>query len=743
MNDQQLPSAAPPVRPRWRRLFAPALVVALAAGATAHVRLRFVENGMSLFWPDPSAVSVAIQASGSDDIHDDSHVPAIGSAVDQWNAAGGTRFRMVNSGVTSRTDWESDGIHLVTFDENNASGFFSGGSGTVALTPVSFMESGRIVDADVIFNGKDFRFTTSGQAGRFDVQDVAAHELGHVAGLDHTGVCGATMYPYVDSTVILHRSLSLDETSALAGIYPSTARGAISGRIRRSTDGSGVAGAHVSVRDAAGRLAAAGLADASGDFLVRGLSPGAYTVVARPLDQPVSAANLGGGQTVATDFEAAVIGSVTLEGTETTSVGTVDVAGDVTVRLGRKSDRFPLRVIAGRTTSLAVGGVGLVGGSVLTASDPSVAVSGVQWFGSSVAAQVTVPADAPPGHLDLTVRTPTGERDILIGGLEVTPADPEVTSVEPSSGPREGGETVTLRGSGFRRGARVVIGDQVHVDGRPGGCTVVDDTTITLVTAETIAGTHDVVVIDPTGVEGRATDAFSVSAPPVLHGLYPPVGSVSGGTLVRLSGEDLVPGSVVTIDGVVQPHVTVRSPTRLELFTSPGTVGGPFVLELTSPGGASAALAFAFVPEADPVATAVHPRRGDRAGGDTVAVSGHGFEPGDTVVVGADAESGEGGVVAATEFVDSGRLLFVTPGGSAGAKNVLVRDPDTGQASVVVAGFTYTGADDGGGGCAAVVPPGPPGWRRVVGGSGWIVLLLLCALRAGRARGRSPVSVTG
>ncbi|MEZ6020564.1 MAG: matrixin family metalloprotease [Planctomycetota bacterium] len=75
----------------------------------------------------------------------------------------------------------------MTFDEINSSGYFPTGSGIVAITPLEFYTTGRIIDADVLFNGKDFHFTTKQETNRFDIQDVAAHELGHLLGLDHSG----------------------------------------------------------------------------------------------------------------------------------------------------------------------------------------------------------------------------------------------------------------------------------------------------------------------------------------------------------------------------------------------------------------------------------------------------------------------------------------------------------------------------------------------------------------------------
>ena len=84
-----------------------------------------------------------------------------------------------------------------------------------------------------MFNGDDHQFTTSQAAGDFDVQDVVAHELGHLLGLNHSGWAGSTMFPYVDPSVILHRSLSEDEERGLRDAYPAVSLGRITGTIQR------------------------------------------------------------------------------------------------------------------------------------------------------------------------------------------------------------------------------------------------------------------------------------------------------------------------------------------------------------------------------------------------------------------------------------------------------------------------------------------------------------------------------
>lgn len=724
---------------------AAALVACVAFGAlgAAHVRLRYEQNGSPLFWSDPDGVDVTIQSNGSDDIGDGSHATAIQAAVEAWNAVEGSRARLALTGAgAERIDWQSPEVHLVLFDETGASGFFPGYSSIVAITPLTFFTDGRIVDADVIFNGKNFRFTTSGESGRFDVEDVAAHELGHLLGLDHSGVAGATMYPYVDAGVILHRSLSMDDARGLRHVYPSTSFARISGQVRRSADASPIAGAHVWALDADGRVAAAILSSASGAFTLQGLDAGTYSVHVDPLDGPVSAGNVGGGQTIATDFEATALGSVTVGAGALETVGTHEVGPDVAVQLGRTADRYPLRAVRGETSLQNVRGNGLVAGSTITCSDPSLGIHGVVWSGASVTFQFTVPAGAPLGHVDLVVTDPGGARDVLVGGVEITPPDPVVAGVTPGDGDPLGATPVAITGTGFRPGARVVIGDRVYRDGAAGGCVVEGPGRITLTTAATIAGDHDVVVIDPTGVEGRLDDSFEVVVQPDLTTVFPTVGAAAGGTLVVLTGRHFVPGSAVEIDGVPQADVTVRSPSRIDVVTSGGVPGGPHVLSVTTPGGLTADAAFTYLPTPDPAIHMVTPDSVDSAGGSTVTVFGGGFDGDTEVVFGADPRTGAGGAFGAVDVLDAGTLRVTTPGAAIGTTSLMVRDGLSGQVATMEAAFTFTGeidyGDDGGGGCGAVLPRRPPTARDIAGGAGWIALaFVLGLLRSRRAGGRA------
>lgn len=727
-----------------RTLIASIVLVVAGASAFGHVRLRHTGNGSELYWANPHSIRVVISSAGSDDIAPGLHLPALRNAIAAWNGATGSRAHLTEDATPAqqaRSDWAADDLHQIRFDESNGSGYFPAGTGIVAITPLWFAGDGRITDADVLFNGSGYGFTTSGQPGSFDVEDVAAHELGHFLGLDHSGWAGATMYPYVATTVILHRSLSRDDVLGMRDAYPSTGFAALRGTIRRASNDAVVPGAHVVARDTTGRTAGGAIASAAGAFEILGLDAGTYVLYATPLDFPVSAANLGPGHTVEVDFESTLFGAFTVGAGQTLAVGSQRVDPDVSISLGRISDRYPLRCIAGQTRTHAARGAGLASGSMLEASDPSIGVVATAWLGTAVTFEVTVPSGAEPGHADLTVTSLSGERSTLVAALEITPDDPTVASVLPGSGSTAGGTALTIEGTGFAPGARVVIGDVVYQDGQPGGCTVIDAETIHLVTAATVEGLHAVVVIDPSGVEGRKIDAFLATATPRIDSVFPAAGSAAGGTRVVLLGEDFAPGCTVRIDGVVQGQVVVEGSTRLSFTTDPGAAGGPYVLEVQHPGGSTGTASFTFAAGADPSIASLDPSRGSTSGGDLVTIRGAGFPPGTEVVFGAEVGTGTGGTSAAmVTWIDSETLEVLTPARPGGSTSVLVRDPSTGQALLLDDAFTFASSGGGGGGCSVstVVPPmGSRTTLEPLAGSLWLILLAAVvlgrALRAPRA----------
>ena len=83
--------------------------------------------------------------------------------------------------------------------------------GALACTVISYDEEGNPVEADVRFN-TEFKWSTSGAAGAYDIQSVAAHEIGHVIQFDHVTNSSkrdhtVVMWPYLDIGDISGRKL--------------------------------------------------------------------------------------------------------------------------------------------------------------------------------------------------------------------------------------------------------------------------------------------------------------------------------------------------------------------------------------------------------------------------------------------------------------------------------------------------------------------------------------------------------
>lgn len=78
-------------------------------------------------------------------------------------------------------------------------------------------QGGAAQEADVAFNTR-YNWTTGGSRFAINLQTVALHELGHVAGLDHSDVRRATMYAsYSKADTSLHS----DDIEGISTLYPS------------------------------------------------------------------------------------------------------------------------------------------------------------------------------------------------------------------------------------------------------------------------------------------------------------------------------------------------------------------------------------------------------------------------------------------------------------------------------------------------------------------------------------------
>jgi len=221
---------------------------------------------------------------------------SIARAFATWEGVPTASITFQFIGFTSNVPFEDDGISTLGFAAEPELDRVLGATSFVVDTL-----TGELVESDVFFNSI-FPWSTSGDAGRFDLQSVATHEIGHFVGLGHSALgetemrpegrrvlaSGAVMFPIsLGRGSIQDRELQPDDIAGISGLYPdggfAETTGAISGRIVR--DGAGVLGAHVvAFNPRTGALIGGFSLGEGGAFQIAGLQPGPYVIRVEPLD---------------------------------------------------------------------------------------------------------------------------------------------------------------------------------------------------------------------------------------------------------------------------------------------------------------------------------------------------------------------------------------------------------------------------------------------------------------------------
>jgi len=183
--------------------------------------------------------------------------------------------------------------------------------------------TGRIVESDIFLNSSfQWSATQTGTPGRYDVESIALHEVGHLLGLSHSALGetefvdatrrrvigkGSVMFPIAfPAGNILDRTLRTDDKAGISDLYGTTAfvrqTGSISGRVR--LNGEGVFGAHViAFNPSTNETVGAFSLTSQGEFVIAGLSPGLYVVRAEPLDDADADSFLDGSSVVNVNFK--------------------------------------------------------------------------------------------------------------------------------------------------------------------------------------------------------------------------------------------------------------------------------------------------------------------------------------------------------------------------------------------------------------------------------------------------------
>ncbi|MDX6269948.1 MAG: hypothetical protein QOD28_1171 [Acidobacteriota bacterium] len=211
-------------------------------------------------------------------------------ALRRWSDAANIQFVESSTSVELANATGSDGINLITVSAANDAFVNANGVTRLGRTRVVFDSAGRITEADLALNPR-VSFSTDGTSNTYDLESTFVHELGHLLGLDHSGVVGSSMQPrqglnFIDPSHTM-RTLSDDDLAGIRSIYGqrfASAVGSIAGQVNYG------AGAHVWAENFyTGRVAGSSITKSDGTYRIDQLPPTDYRVFVEYLDEPVFA----------------------------------------------------------------------------------------------------------------------------------------------------------------------------------------------------------------------------------------------------------------------------------------------------------------------------------------------------------------------------------------------------------------------------------------------------------------------
>jgi hypothetical protein len=223
---------------------------------------------------------------------------AVGQAFRTWDSLATAQLSSEFVGFTQSSPATGDGATVL--------GFVNRPDLDRTLGATSFLidtTTGEVIESDIFFNTAfTWSVASAGEAGRFDLESIALHEVGHLHGLAHSALgetelrtggrrviaAEAVMFPIAFSAGSVEgRGLKADDIAGISEIYPSTAftrdTGSVSGKVTKS--GKGVLGAHVTAfNPQTGKIVGGFSLSEDGTFVVAGLSPGPHVLRVEPLD---------------------------------------------------------------------------------------------------------------------------------------------------------------------------------------------------------------------------------------------------------------------------------------------------------------------------------------------------------------------------------------------------------------------------------------------------------------------------
>lgn len=307
----------------------------------------------------------------------------------------------------------------------------------------------------------------------------------------------------------------------------------------------------------------------------------------------------------------------------------------------------------------------------------------------------TATCKVPKGDKAEAVSLLVGNPDGLLGNLPkaytylAPPANPEVSGVNPSEGPLNGGLVAVVSGKHFRADSKVFFGG---IEATP-VLAVSEGAIAVTVPKRTKKGKVEVVVkaVDAADASLAAGFEYVEAGPPSITEVVPKIGPTTGGVVVVVKGKNLRPNAEVWFGKNKAQTSYVLGPEGLGVLLPKGVAGASDVTVKT-PGFPDATLKNGFVykdasgggPTGPVLGLAqVSPAAGPLSGGHWAVLKGANLP--------TDAKVFFGSKVASKVVIIDGQTItaMVPVGAKLGPVDVVVQDPSTLATATANGAYTY------------------------------------------------------
>jgi hypothetical protein len=329
---------------------------------------------------------------------------------------------------------------------------------------------------------------------------------------------------------------------------------------------------------------------------------------------------------------------------------------------------------SGQPTSVTVSGSGflpIAGADRLEVGASSVTVSCL----TTTSCTGVLPPSAP-GTLDLVMSVEDATTSPESAADEFTFAGPpDITKLDPTSGPTLGGSKLTIWGNNFEGDVSVDVG------GKPARAVNVVSTSEIVIDTPAGSGSSDVAVTTVAGsTPSVPADEYTFLAPPSITKITPAVGPTSGGTKVTIRGRNFHGDVRVRFGDKIAKVVHVISSSQISVSVPAGS--GAAYVTVSTVGGTSRTdptTKFTFMPV--PLVKRISPASGPATGREKVTILGSNFVGTVTVRFGNRLASD-------VRVLSRTKLTAETPAGS-GTVNVTVSAVGGGSRDQAAAKYRY------------------------------------------------------